>query len=224
MAERPKVGFQFGMVFPADDLVSEWLATLSMAFNDLALVWERMVADQDVAHRFFYWLRLAIAHFYEVAKYLDDTSEVDEVRAFIATLSPEAQEAYATCLARYREHETPAVRLRNQSAFHYPPLQPGRANRPMRKVLEDLAGKEGTIDKGATGTIGGSRLLYADDITSNFFVAASGGEDELAQVHPDISEATTSFMSFTNAALNEWFVQAEKRGAKFFDFGGGKNG
>jgi hypothetical protein len=218
----PRIGFVFGMVFPTDDLLSEWVATLALAFNDLALVQDRIVADAETPHRFFYWLRLAIAHFYEAAKYLDDTAEVDEVKAFVATLPAEAQQHYETCLERYREQQTPVERLRNQAAFHYPRLQPNRQNRPMKKVLASLADEAGQIDKGEQNRLRDSRLLFADDIMSRFFVEASGGEDALGQVHPNIEAAITAFMRFTQAALDEWFYRAQQdRGAKLFDFGEG---
>ncbi|MEP6978667.1 MAG: hypothetical protein ABI948_11505 [Thermoleophilia bacterium] len=104
----PRIGFAFGRVFPADDLLSEWVATLALAFNDLALVHDRIEADAETPHRFFYWLRLAIAHFYEAAKYLEDTAEVDEVRAFVATLAGDARKHYETCLEQYRAAADPS--------------------------------------------------------------------------------------------------------------------
>lgn len=218
----PRIGFAFGRVFPPDDLLSEWVATLALAFNDLALVHDRIEADAETPHRFFYWLRLAIAHFYEAAKYLDDTAEVDEVKAFVATLPADAQKHYETCLEQYKEQQTPVQRLRNQAAFHYPRLQPTRHNRPMKKVLDSLAGEAGQIDRAEQDTIRDSRLLFGDDIMSRFFVEASGGEAALGQVHPNIEAAITAFMRFTNAALDEWFHRAQQdRGSKFFDFGEG---
>ena len=51
------------------------------------------------------------------------------------------------------------------------------------------------------------RLLFADDVVSRFFIQASGGEEALATVHPDIEAGITAFMRFTNAALDEWFFQ-----------------
>jgi hypothetical protein len=96
-----RTGFVFGEVFPPDDLLGEWVATLAVAFNDLALVHDRIEADHQIPHRFFYWLRLAIAHFYEAAKYLDATADVDQDKRFVATLPTEAQEQYATCLGRF---------------------------------------------------------------------------------------------------------------------------
>lgn len=218
----PRIGFVFSMVFPPDDLLSEWVATLALAFNDLSLVHTRIEEDHATPHKFFYWLRLAIAHFYEAGKFLDETSAIPEVAEFVAGLSPEAQGYFETCLTHHRERATPTLRLRNQAAFHYPTLSPDRANRPMKKVLESLSGETGQIDRGGSDTVRGSRLLFADDVVSRFFVQASGGEDALATVHPDIEAGITAFMRFTNAALDEWFFRAqERRGAKFFDFGEG---
>jgi hypothetical protein len=209
------------MVFPADDLLSEWTATLALAFNDLSLVHARMEEDHGTPHKFFYWLRLGIAHFYEAAKFLDDTSTIPEVTAFVSQVGPEAQGHYEACLLRYREQATPTLRLRNQAAFHYPALAPGRANRPMKKVLEGLASGTGQFDGGGTNTIRDARMLFADDVASAFFIQASGGEGTLATVHQDIEAGIAAFMKFTNAALDEWFFRAQERGAKFFDFGDG---
>lgn len=222
---NPRIGFVFGRVFPTDDLLSEWIATLALSFNDLALVHERIEIDHETPHKFFYWLRLAIAHFFEAAKYLDGTAEIHDVKAYVATLPKEARAHYETCLDRYRTQQTPTQRLRNQAAFHYPRLQPGRTNRPMKNVLEELAGEVGEIDKVEGGTVRGSRLLFADDIASKFFVEATGGEDALEEVHRDIEAAITAFMRFTNAALEEWFFRGQQdRGAKFFDIGRGSPG
>jgi hypothetical protein len=206
------------MVFPADDLLSEWTATLALAFNDLSLVHARMEEDHGTPHKYFYWLRLAIAHFYEGAKFLDETSTIPEVAAFVAQLSPEARGQFEACMSRYRERATPTFRLRNQVAFHYPRLAPGRTNRPVRKVLESLAPEIGQFDSGGTGKIRDARMLFADDVTSEFFVQASGGHEALAAVHSDIEAGIGSFMKFTNAALDAWFFQAQERGAKFFNF------
>ena len=92
----------------------------------------------------------------------------------------------------------------------------------MKKVLASLADEAGQIDKGGQNRLRDSRLLFGDDIMSRFFVEASGGEDALGQVHPNIEAAISAFMRFTNAALDEWFYRAQQdRGAKLFDFGEG---
>jgi len=43
----PKITFTFSDIFPSDDLLSEWLLTISMAANDLVTVHDRMEKDQD---------------------------------------------------------------------------------------------------------------------------------------------------------------------------------
>jgi hypothetical protein len=91
----------------------------------------------------------------------------------------------------------------------------------MKKVLESLAREIGQYDKGERGTIRDSRLLFGDDIVSQFFVQATEGDEALANVHPDIEAAISALMRFTNAALDEWFVRARGRGAEFHDLGDG---
>jgi hypothetical protein len=214
---RHQLGFQFGMVFPADELLSEWVATLALAFNDLSLVHVRIDEDQNTPHKFFYWLRLGVAHYFEAGTYLSNTSELGEVREFVGSLEGKGQSLYEECLASFHAQQTALNRVRSQAAFHYPRLQPGRTNRPMKAVLEELLPGVGLVDKGETGRVRDSRLLFADDIASAFFVKASGGMDRLEEVHTTIQSGIESFMQFTNVALDEWFARAEaERGAKWF--------
>lgn len=79
----------------------------------------------------------------------------------------------------------------------------------------------GQIDKTPARTVRGSRNLFADDITSGFFVTASGGEDALVAVHSDIPAAITALMRFGNVAIEQWLLDAQERGAKFFNVGEG---
>jgi hypothetical protein len=44
-------GFMFSSAFPADDLLSEYVATLAVAFNDLSHVHVRIEEDADVPHK-----------------------------------------------------------------------------------------------------------------------------------------------------------------------------
>jgi hypothetical protein len=69
--------FRFGGVFPVDDPVSEWVATIALAFNDIALVHGQFdEAFEGPAFRYLYLLRISLGHFNEAAKYLDDTAEI----------------------------------------------------------------------------------------------------------------------------------------------------
>src|SRR5215210_9204666 len=86
-------------VFPHENLLSEWLVTLAVAMNDLALVHVRLDEDQDNPDRAFYWNRLAISHFTEAALFLEETAEVEEVSGFVESLPEAARANYEECLA-----------------------------------------------------------------------------------------------------------------------------
>ena len=92
----------------------------------------------------WYYFRAAVGHFYEVAKHLDETENVPEVKTFVASLPQPAREAHDKVLALFRPHKALISNLRN-SVFDYPsmmnPQQPGvlRASRPLPAVLRMAA-------------------------------------------------------------------------------------
>jgi hypothetical protein len=196
------------------------MATLALGMNDLTLVHEQIEVDEARLSRYFYWLRLAVAHFYEAAKYLDDTSQIADVRSFISGLTPGARESYQQCLDCYQNQETAMSRVRNEAAFHYPELNPARGNRPMQKVLRRMEVVTGVVEKGESGKSRDSRLRFADDVVAQLFQTAVGGKDAARAVHEDIKSGTAAFMKFANAALDQWLFDAQERGVKFFDFDG----
>ena len=67
--------FRFRDFFSPDEPLSEWVAILALAFNDLSLLHEQMQRDAMTEHRFFYWLRLSISHFGEAGSYLVRASD-----------------------------------------------------------------------------------------------------------------------------------------------------
>jgi hypothetical protein len=49
--------FRFSEVFPADEPLSEWLVTVALAFNDLALAHGELEKSfTESAYRYFYFL------------------------------------------------------------------------------------------------------------------------------------------------------------------------
>ena len=88
----PTYVFKFGEMFPPDDPLSEWAATVALAFNDLSLVHDRLGDDEAVPHRWLYWLRLGIAHFAEAADFVRETETIPAVAEFIDSLPAKAQE------------------------------------------------------------------------------------------------------------------------------------
>ncbi len=173
-----RVSFRFDDVLPADDPVAQWAATIGLAFNDLALVHERLEADEKVLHRWFYWLRLVIAHFDEAAKFLAASDEVLEVREFIASLPAEVRAHHRDCLERFERRLSEIEQIRNEVGFHYPPVKRRagqRKKQPVRAILAALAKEQGQVEKGQSDTIREARLLFADDIASSLFLRATGG-------------------------------------------------
>lgn len=208
------IGFKFGDVFPVDDAVGEWLATLAMAFNDIAFV-HRQLDDAYTnrpAYEYFYFLRLAIGHFNEGAALLDKTEMVTEISGYVASLDSTARVLYGDCLKRYRSQRSVVAQARNYSAFHYPKFQPSNQRRVMRRALLHLANEHGWTYKAPSRTIRDSRLLWADDIESVLFEGATANHEDLFAAHEEIKASITSFMRFVNAALDEWWQRALKRG------------
>jgi hypothetical protein len=208
--------FNVAEVFPTDDLLSEWVATLAVAFNDLALVHERMEHDAETPHRFFYWLRLAIAHYSEAADYLAQTRAIPEVEVFVQSLPPETRARYETCLDLYEARESEIHQIRNLAAFHYPELRAGRRTRPMKAALEAFAatGEPGRVKR---GQVRQARMLFADDLMSFLFVRSTPTWPDAEALHHDIERGIDAFMRFTNPAIEEFFLRAQGRGALFIE-------
>src|SRR5712692_2655204 len=92
------IEFRFGDMFPADDVVSEWLTTISLAFNDIAFIHSNLdAAFKGPAYGYFYLLRLSLGHFHEAAKYLDETEAIPELKTYVESLPTEVQAHYADC-------------------------------------------------------------------------------------------------------------------------------
>jgi hypothetical protein len=188
----------------------------ALAFNDIAFVQSRFLQDSAPAHEYLYFFRVAFAHFNEAARFLDSTSDVRAVAEYVQALPKAVRDDYDDCLHRYRGRESFVARVRNLSAFHYPELKlvPGQKKpRLMQQVLTGLTNERGSIFKAASGTIGDSRMLFADAIVTRLAGPGAQGHQDLLDAHADIAHAIQSFMRFANAALDEWWVRADTRGA-----------
>jgi hypothetical protein len=214
--------FRFDQMFPADDVLAEWVATLALAFNDLSLVRVQMQEDAEAKHRWLYWFRLGIAHFAEAASYLRETSTIPEVAEFIDSLPEDVREHHRKCLDCYAEHKEVIERIRNEAGFHYPELKirpEQRRPRTMQAVLEALAGSHGQFDG---EKIGDARLLFADDVVGTLIGRAltgkllPGGADDLetlGRVSTAIEEGIGAFVQFVDGVLSRYIRLAIERGA-----------
>lgn len=207
------VAFVMGEVYPADDPLSEWLVTLSLAMNDLALVHERLEEDQNELDRAFYWRRLAVSHFWEVALFLRDTAGIPEVKTFLGSLGDATRRNYDECLSVFNELRGKLNNTRNKAAFHYPQLKPCNAKleRPVREALTKLHGNRGIVRK---GTIRDGRAFYADAVVYEIFAKEVGGADAVDEFNARVAAGVTAFMRFANLALDEHVDRAHERGAR----------
>ncbi len=205
------VAFQVAEVFPEDDPLSEWIITLALAMNDLALVHVRLDEDQDEPDRAFYWHRLALSHFTEAALFLHDTAAVPEVKAFVKSLGDEARAKYDACLAIFHECRGKLFNVRNKATFHYPTLRPAKPqdDRPIREALAAMRDDRGVI---RLGPIRDARSLFADDVVATIFARAVGGLDAVPSFEAQVAEGTTAFIRFANLALDEHLGRARERG------------
>jgi len=197
--------FRIGDVFPADNPLSLWAANLSMAFNDLVFTNDRMDKARKEWER-FYWSRPAWAHLYEVMQFLRENENDQNVTAFVAELSPDAQEAYRRALELYVENRAILGKVRNNVAFHYPHK---RGLRMLRATL--IAAAEGEGQHGSqTGKIRDARLTFADDFQAHMVVKACGGRiEDYEEKAASIGELTAALMKFLNHGLDHYFVTRE---------------
>lgn len=211
----PYYAFPMGEVYRADDVLAQWLVTLSLAMNDITLVHTRLDEDQADPAKTFYWNRLAVSHFTEIGLYVADTDRLPEIRVFVDSLSEDARLNYDTCLRAFAEARGRIFRVRNEAAFHYPELRQNdpQVRQPVRDALAHLADERGVIHGGVGVVIREGRALYADDVVSTIFVNAVGGLDAVDGFFALVAEGTTAFIRFTNLALDEHLFRAAQEGA-----------
>jgi hypothetical protein len=198
-------------VFPADDPLSEWLVTLALAMNDLALVHVHLEHDEEEPAESVDWLRLAISHFTEAALFLQDTADLDEIRSFVESLSDEAQANYASCIAVFNRHRRELFGTRNKATFHYPELRPTRiqGDRAIREALTALNDKRGIV---RVGRIREARAIFADDVIAWVFAREVGGLAAMPEFQTEVAEGTTAFIRFANLALEEHLIRSRDSG------------
>jgi hypothetical protein len=200
-----------GDAFPADDVLAEWVATLSLAFNDLALVATRAEEDANTPFKFFYWTRLLISHFAEVGLYLHETKDVAEVKGFVDSLSETVRKNYESALAAFEARQAELHGIRSH-VFHYPELRVVSGKKKKRLMQRVLAAHADSTTLVKLGKVKDARLLFADDIAAEVFQVMTGGDEKFEEVHGEISSATTPLTRFMNAAIEEYLVRRGKAG------------
>ncbi|MGH2993151.1 MAG: hypothetical protein ACRDL1_06415 [Solirubrobacterales bacterium] len=211
MSDHLGIRFQDGDAFPADQSLARWLTVCAMALNDLLLVnrWLMPRLQEQIeaaSYESVYLGRLAGAHLFEVAKFLEGSDRnVSELQEFIATLDADPQAAYEKVKSvgprSGSEFAQQLERARNQF-FHYSELLPHAEDHEKLKAAMDAhAETTGAIRDEGTA-IEGFRASFADDIA----VELSFPEEEvdLKAFVSQVSEHIAAFLEFAFAALPKY--------------------
>src|SRR4051794_17125190 len=100
MSEHIGIRFKIGDAFPADDQLARWMTICAMALNDLLYVNRLLVPrrEEEVESEDYenvYLARVAGAHLFEIAKFLDHAHRrVPTISEFIDGLDPDPKAAY----------------------------------------------------------------------------------------------------------------------------------
>lgn len=210
MSEHLGIRFRDGEAFPADDPLARWLTVCAMALNDLLLVnrWLMPRLQEQIEapdYENVYLGRLAGAHLFEVAKFLEVSDrKMPAVRDFVGRLDADAQAAYEQVKSvgprSGSEFAQQLKRARNQF-FHYSELLPqAEDHEKLRAAIDAHAETTGEIRDEGTA-IEGFRASFADDIA----VELSFPEDEvdLPAFVEQVAERIAAFVTFAFAALPE---------------------
>lgn len=214
MSDRNGIEFQIGEAFPPDSRLARWMTDCLMALNDLLLVNRWLVPKlkeeaTSEGYEHLYLARLAATHLFEIARLLKKSDRFQDIREFIATLEPEAQDAYRALLTLA---QTPSEgfavdlkRTRNNFA-HYAELLDDEAavGEDLRQALAAHA-EEGTIGRirDRTPPITGFRALFADDVVAELTFA--GGEKAATQRFVgEVSKHIALYLLFARGALGAY--------------------
>jgi hypothetical protein len=220
MADVPLIG----EALPADDPVSVWLTTLSLAFGDMQIVHVYLVEGHDKLSKgmseatLFYGYRLASAHYREAAKLcrLARARSQPEIRKFYASLPEEVRRHLEDALRAYDSFGNHMRSLRN-GLFHYPypdGYKPdGGGARPGQERWDALAAvihaaREHPMTT-RPGKLRDSRFNWADDLAAEIVASTVGGVDCFAKVVEASADSVTGLMRFINTAVDERMVRAK---------------
>jgi hypothetical protein len=145
---------------------------------------------------------VGVAHFRELGQFLDETSSVPSITAFVQLLDSEAQKEYASILSIYREHKARLEAMRSTGVFHYPPWNPTRG--AIKHGLATASDSLGVVK--IHETIGGRRFLFADEIILATMAHACGGETQMLETVKAASDAMGDFLHFADIAVADYVL------------------
>lgn len=105
-----RLTFEMSDAFPADDDIALWIASLSMALNDIRTSAEYAVRDEQPEHERLYFVRVLASHIREAVKIvLLEHDQRHDVQAFVQAMPEAGQRAFEEIDRRVSRH-SPVVR------------------------------------------------------------------------------------------------------------------
>jgi hypothetical protein len=198
----------FAEVFPHDDPVARFIVAISMARNDVrhALTQALRAGDRD-SPEFTYWIRLAMAHFFEADLALREWRKIPEVQRFIAKLPEDAQEALRKASSAIQRMGPGILEHSRHRTFHYPyPTSRYPSDEELTTALRALGGDEPRVAKSEDESF--LRLHFADDVALALAVA----KYDRASLRTQSEITRDGAVGFVNFALRAWEAYCDTRG------------
>ena len=200
-----------GRAFPADDDIAIWIASLSMALNDIRTAAEYAVRSEQPEHERLYFVRTLASHIREAVKIVIlEQDQRQDVRDFIKGMPKEGQVALQEIRRRIdaRFQLRPAMslfddikRLRDDT-FHY--VRDAASVERMRGAASRAAAEQGSY----LVTDRALRAEYADLLRVYMAHPFEGSEDEkqaqAREMHEAIVELIGPLSTFLHAAEAHW--------------------
>jgi hypothetical protein len=203
--------FEMGRAFPADDDIAVWIASLSMALNDIRTAAEYAVRSEQQEHERMYFVRTLASHIREAVKIaILGHDQREDIQAFVSGMPQRGQRALDEVRQRF---ETPfqlrssvslfadIKRLRDDT-YHY--ARDAASVERMREAMRRAATEQGSY----LITDRALRAEYADVLRAYLAHPFDGTEeeqqDQAREMHKAIVELISPLSSFLHAAEAHW--------------------
>jgi hypothetical protein len=189
MTDEPQP-LPIGRVFPARDPVSQFITSLAIAINDLAVMDRHMheAMDEGSSESVFY-LRLVCSYLHELGLRFGQARRVKPVQGFVASLPDDAREDFAF-ISRLGQGELSPIR---QVAFHFPKI----GDKRLTQALEAVKAVPARIRHEQRGR----RMEYADHVAAYMSFGPLSDADA-AKLMGRISEAIDRLADFGRTAID----------------------
>lgn len=203
------------VVFPADDLVAQFVVVVCAQRNDLSEGLHQVVERPDtdttgVAH---YYHRLLVSHYFEAAKWIRKASQKPEVKEWLDEQS-EASEEFKGDLKAVLAPTAPGGLIQTllwagrNATFHYPEV--GEPKDGLKDCLAALEDAPARMKRVANEYGWEPRYEFAEHVLTYRFLHVF--EDDLETKMRDVQEVTLRHVRFADHCLGRYI---DERGGRY---------